>query len=401
VKKIFYLIFISIFFFSPIAHAEIKNYSGFGEYLMSEFETLDVAKQRAKQKAARNAQEQAGVFVSSYTKIKNHQVTEDEIIAITNGILKIFDVKENLIPQDGGKNILIQVTIKASIDSDEINKWLEKGIEQRSELARQNEELRKAVAEQDKKIAELQKQIKNVKTQQDKEKITQEFKNEDKIFLSNQKVEDGNKFFEKKDYDNAINFYTQAIELNPNNEMAYIKRGHIFEFCKAEEYLAIADYVRAIEINPKNPYNYSKLAFVFRMLREYKKAIDNYNKAIYLNSDNSHFYYGRGRCYQSLGSYEEHRKAISDFDKAIQIMQLNPNIQNYSLLIAPIYYNRGNSNAILGNYTKAIDDYNKAIQLNFKIPPLYEWRGECYKALGDYSRAEADFAKAKELGYNP
>lgn len=165
-KKIFYLIFISIFFFSQIAHAEIKNYSGFGEYLMSEFETLDVAKQRAKQKAARNAQEQAGVFVSSYTKIKNQQVTEDEIIAITNGILKIFDVKENLIPQDGGKNILIQVTIKASIDSDEINKWLEKGIEKRSELARQNEELRKAVAEQDKKIAELQKQIENVKTQQ-------------------------------------------------------------------------------------------------------------------------------------------------------------------------------------------------------------------------------------------
>lgn len=56
--------------------------------------------------------------------LKIFKVSEDEIIAITNGILKIFDVKENLIPQDGGKNILIQVTIKASIDSDKIKKIL-------------------------------------------------------------------------------------------------------------------------------------------------------------------------------------------------------------------------------------------------------------------------------------
>ena len=119
-KKIFSLIFLTMFFFASIAYAEIKNYTGTGEYIMSEYETLDVAKQRAKQKAERNAQEQAGVFVSSYTKIKNFQVQEDEIIAITSGILKILDVQEILTPQSDGKSILIRVTIKAAIDSDEI-----------------------------------------------------------------------------------------------------------------------------------------------------------------------------------------------------------------------------------------------------------------------------------------
>ena len=164
--------FLTMFLFASIAHAEIKNYSGTGEYIMSEYETLDVAKQRAKQKAERNACEQAGVFVSSYTKVKNFQVQEDEIIAITSGILKIFDVQENLIPQSDGKTILIQVKIKASIDSDEINKYLEKNFDKLSELERQNKELRKAIAEQDKRIAELQEQAKNVKTPQEKEKIT-------------------------------------------------------------------------------------------------------------------------------------------------------------------------------------------------------------------------------------
>ena len=158
-KKIFCMIFMMVFCVMANVHAEIKIYEGSGEYVMSEFETLDVAKQRAKQKAERNAQEQAGVFVSSYTRVKNAQVQEDEIIAITNGILKIVDVQEQLLPQSDRKSILIRVTIKAKIDTDDVNKWLEKGIEQRAELARQNDELRKAIAEQDKKIAELQKHV--------------------------------------------------------------------------------------------------------------------------------------------------------------------------------------------------------------------------------------------------
>ena len=54
---------------------------------MSESDNLGSAKEKAKQKALRNAQEQAGVYVSSYTKVINNQVTHDEIITMTNGIL--------------------------------------------------------------------------------------------------------------------------------------------------------------------------------------------------------------------------------------------------------------------------------------------------------------------------
>ena len=40
-----------------IAHAEVKTYEGVGEYVMSDFETPDTAKQRAKVRAEQNAQE--------------------------------------------------------------------------------------------------------------------------------------------------------------------------------------------------------------------------------------------------------------------------------------------------------------------------------------------------------
>ena len=79
----------------PLASAEVKEYEGFGEYVMSDFETPDVAKQRAKARAEQNAMEQAGVYVESYTKVINHQVSHDEIVTMTNGILKVKDVQYN------------------------------------------------------------------------------------------------------------------------------------------------------------------------------------------------------------------------------------------------------------------------------------------------------------------
>ena len=49
------------FVFSPFAFAEERTYEGVGEYVMSDFETPDIAKQRAKSRAEQNAVEQAGV----------------------------------------------------------------------------------------------------------------------------------------------------------------------------------------------------------------------------------------------------------------------------------------------------------------------------------------------------
>ena len=184
-KMLIRFMFIMMLLFTSTANAEVKIYNGTGEYIMSEFETLDIAKQRAKQKAERHAQEQAGVYVSSYTKVKNAQVSEDEIITITSGIMNVVDVDYEVTPLDKGKSIHIVAKIKANIDTDDINKWLAKGIEERSNLAAQNKELQKAIIEQDKQITELKKQLADVKTQQDRDRITQEFANEDKIFLSN------------------------------------------------------------------------------------------------------------------------------------------------------------------------------------------------------------------------
>lgn len=64
------------------------------------------------------------------------------------------------------------------------------------------------------------------------------------------------------------------------------------------------------------------------------------------------------------------------------------------------YNNRGNAYLGLKQYERAIQDYDKAIQLNPNYVNAIYWRGKCDEALGDEVKAQADFAKAKELGYN-
>ena len=74
----------------PMAEAKLITYTGVGEYPMGEGETVEMARERAKERAYRNALEQVGVQVESETRVINHVVDKDEIRTIARGILKLI-----------------------------------------------------------------------------------------------------------------------------------------------------------------------------------------------------------------------------------------------------------------------------------------------------------------------
>ena len=217
---------------------------------MSDFETPDIAKQRAKARAEQNAVEQAGVFVKSYTRTVNSIVTEDEIVAIANTIIKVTKVDYTTMPvNDSGGSFRIVAKIKADVDSARIDAWLKRGAQENADLVEQNKRLQQEKIKQDAEIAELQKKLTNVTNEQEKKNLEKDVVSTDRKFLSNQKVEEGWKYNEKNDGITALKFFNEAIELDSSNAEAYYGRSRAYWLLgKYQE--DIDDLTSAIARNP-------------------------------------------------------------------------------------------------------------------------------------------------------
>jgi tetratricopeptide (TPR) repeat protein len=95
-------------------------------------------------------------------------------------------------------------------------------------------------------------------------------------------------------------------------------------------------------------------------------------------------HFRRGWDYGELGQYQ---RAIQDYDEAIRLDPTN----------AITYNIRGLAYGELGQYQRAIQDYDKAIQLDPNDAFAYYNRGQVYGELGQATEADADFAKACSL----
>ena len=131
-KKFLTALLIGGIFMTGTAEAEIVTYEGEGQYLMSDFETPDIAKLRAKERAEKSAQEKAGIFVKSNVKVVNLQLESEEIEVMTAGIMKSRSVTYDV--QASPSGFLFTSKVSVDIDSDEIDKWLQKSVVEKEEL---------------------------------------------------------------------------------------------------------------------------------------------------------------------------------------------------------------------------------------------------------------------------
>ena len=65
--------------------------------------------------------------------------------------------------------------------------------------------------------------------------------------------EQGNVFFNEWEPVLAVEAFSKAIELDPNNALYYIARGDIYKEGLLDDDRAIEDYTSAIALDPNNP----------------------------------------------------------------------------------------------------------------------------------------------------
>jgi len=172
-------------------------------------------------------------------------------------------------------------------------------------------------------------------------------------------TESGNAYNSSQQFQNAIEDYTKAIELDPKNPWAYSGRGFAYAYSNQLQE-AINDYTKAIELRPPPTLaalNYCSRGDVYHDLGLNQNAKDDYTKAIELDPKHAYAYYGRGSVYVQLGQYH---KAEDDFGKAIELNGLSG--EN----IAKTYFIRGALYAAEKLPTAACDDFYQAGLLYLK-----------------------------------
>lgn len=384
----------------PAVHAEVKMYTGIGESQMSEVETADIVKLRAKEKAIQNATKQAGVVLLSYSRTVNSELTDDEISAITSTKYKTVGepAYERVIKQitDTTTAIVWRATVKVNVDDKEIQNWLKLDAAKKAELIAQNKSDNTSFAENDRRAEALREQYLNAKTDADKARIKAELEQTDREFLevlAVKKFRQGN-FLSTSDMYASEAAYTEAIELVPNYALAYFHRGRLYFHDFEDKKRALDDFTKVIELQPKNAEAYRERGGVYASLEDYKEdlkyfklAIADYDKAIELNPNDSAAYGSRGHTYYLM---KEHEKAIKDYDKAIRLCSFEPERVLY-------YDSRGEAYAKLKDYTRAIKDFTSAIKIVPTEITYYKSRGECYVNMGDYKAALQDYTTAIEI----
>jgi tetratricopeptide (TPR) repeat protein len=195
--------------------------------------------------------------------------------------------------------------------------------------------------------------------------------------------EKGNYYWELGYFQQAIIYFTKAIELDEDNAGAFNNRAILYGELK--QYTnAISDFTQAIKLDKDDATAYCLRGFLYGELKQYTNAISDFTKAIELDEDNAAAYNSRGLSYKELKQYTN---AIVDFTQAIKLDKDN----------AAAYNNRGVSYIELKQYTNAISDFTIAIELGENLSVVYNNRASLYGVLKQYTNALVDYTKALEL----
>ena len=107
----------------------------------------------------------------------------------------------------------------------------------------------------------------------------------------------------------------------------------------------------------------------------YQGAIDDYTKAIEINTQYAIAYNNRGNAKRYLN---DRQGAIADFTTAIEI--------NPRFVLA--YFNRGIDRFALGDLRAAITDYDKAIEIDPQFEDAYYYRASAKTKIRRSSRSD-------------
>ncbi|HEY8559169.1 MAG TPA: winged helix-turn-helix domain-containing protein [Pyrinomonadaceae bacterium] len=193
-------------------------------------------------------------------------------------------------------------------------------------------------------------------------------------------------------YAKGIDYLKKAVELDPNFALAHAALSHTYSD-GSESHLrpseampnAKAHAERALELDQTLPWAHYQIAWV-KMLHDWdwKGAESSFRRTIELDPQNARAHFGYGTYFALLGRRED---ALAELELAKKIRPLN-------IIGSNILYR-------VGEYDRALDEANKALEMNPKRISSLQWVAMSLERKGLHAEAVAAFDRARAVEDTP
>ena len=207
--------------------------------------------------------------------------------------------------------------------------------------------------------------------------------------IMNDKINEGIKLYENKEYEKAIDVFSQVLEavedsaeIYNNIATCYLQLGDLE---KAEK-----NYLKAQSLNPKLPQVYINLADIYYKQGDMESGIQLMSQGVYELPEDMALRHYLARFYM------EDARLDMAIDELYKILDEQPD--NYDA-----YYDLARVNFELGNYDVAIENYENVLNykdnewIHYYLAEAYEANNEVDKAISNYLKAiaiKSDFIPA-------
>jgi stress-induced-phosphoprotein 1 len=258
------------------------------------------------------------------------------------------------------------------------------------DLGAMNEDVLKSKKEKEELEKERKKQEEEnrIKSEAERKKKEEEDKvnsmsEEERLELANKKRAEelkniGNEHYKKKDFDKAMEFYNEAIQIYPKELTLYLNRAGVYHE-KKEYNKVIEDCSHVVENTfdfQKKGRAYGRMGFAYEQLEDWDNAIESFNKSLLENNDH--------RIKEALRNLQKKKEKIE------AERYINPEIAEEN-------NNKGNEFYKAGKYPEALNEYKEAIKRNPTLPKYYSNRASAYQKLMEFNLAAKDCEKALEI----
>ena len=193
-------------------------------------------------------------------------------------------------------------------------------------------------------------------------------------------IELGNKFFDRKQYELAMNCYRKNIELNPDSIYAFYNLG-LIEEQRENDIIATDFYQKSVDINPNYEDALLRLAYLHFKKQDWNSAKKIYQRLIKIDPWNELNYNDLGIIEERLTNLD---RAMDCFEKAIK-MKKDCDVA---------WHNLGRIQRSAGKLQEAIKSQSTAIALNSKDAEYHNELGLCYFDSKLWELAKICFHKA-------